>query len=178
MARYAALCQEAWVVPIVEPEILMDGDHDLALVSEPPDTSTRCTRVAPSASTSRDPLEGEHGRARHGGPIQDDDAMIADRDDRTLTSHVPAEVPGVVFLSGGMSDEQATSRLTRRCTIRGLRPWGTLSFSRSRVAGPLVQGLGGRGRQRRGGQGALSHRARMNGLARAGRTAGLEGSAA
>jgi len=103
-----------------------------------------------------------------GCATQDDDAAIAEATIRTLTAHVPAEVPGVVFLSGGMTDEQATSRLNEMNRIGGF-PWG-LSFSYGRaLQAPSLAAWNGDDANVEAGQKALAHRARMNGLARDGR---------
>jgi fructose-bisphosphate aldolase class I len=170
MARYAALCQEAGIVPIVEPEVLMDGDHDLA---------------ACEAATGK-ALDGLYGQLRDhrldlaatllkvnmivpgkGAATQDDDAAIAEATLRTLRDHVPAEVPGIVFLSGGMTDEEATSRLNAINAL-GAAPWEiSFSYGRALQQAPLKAWAGDAGNAEAA-QAALAHRARMNGLARSG----------
>ena len=107
MARYAALCQEAGIVPIVEPEILMDGDHDLAACEEA--TGRTLGALYRQLAAHRVDLPGSLLKVNmvvpgKGNAVQDDDRAIAEATIRCLTAHVPAEVPGVVFLSGGMSD--------------------------------------------------------------------------
>jgi fructose-bisphosphate aldolase class I len=170
MARYAALCQEASIVPIVEPEILMDGDHDiesceaatgrtLAVLYEQmaahsvelPGTLLKVNMVLPGKGSAR----------------QRSDIEIAEATLRCLSAHVPAEVPGVVFLSGGMSDEEATSRLNEMNRIGGV-PW-ELSFSYGRaLQQPALKAWKGEESNVDAAQRALAHRARMNGLARSG----------
>jgi fructose-bisphosphate aldolase class I len=102
-----------------------------------------------------------------GSPNQVDDAAIADATLRTLSANVPSDVPGVVFLSGGMSDEEATSRLNEM-NRRGDAPWA-LSFSYGRaLQQPSLKAWAGKAENIEAGQRALAHRARMNGLARDG----------
>ena len=103
--------------------------------------------------------------------MHDDDATIAEATIRCLSEHVPASVPGVVFLSGGMSDEQATSRLdamNRMLAAGEGAPWA-LSFSYGRaLQAPALTAWGGDPRNVAAGQRALAHRATMNGRARDG----------
>jgi len=171
MARYAALCQEADIVPIVEPETLMDGDHDIAACEEA--TARTLDALYEQMAAHRLDLPGTLLKVNmvvpgKGCATQDDDAAIAEATIRTLTAHVPAEVPGVVFLSGGMTDEQATSRLNEMNRIGGF-PWG-LSFSYGRaLQAPSLAAWNGDDANVEAGQKALAHRARMNGLARDGR---------
>jgi fructose-bisphosphate aldolase class I len=181
MARYAALCQEAHLVPIVEPEILMDGDHDLGACEQatgrtlealyrdlrahrvdPPGTLLKVNMVLPGKACA----------------TQASDAEIAGATIRCLSTHVPDEVPGVVFLSGGMSDEEATSRLNEMNSSGGV-PW-QLSFSYGRaLQQPALKAWKGDEANVAAGQQALAHRARMNGLARSGAySADLEAGAA
>ena len=169
MARYAALCQEADVVPIVEPEVLMDGDHDI----EACEAATGHTLAAlyRSLAEARVDLAGSLLKVNmvvpgKGCPTEDDDVAIAEATIRCLTSNVPEQVPGVVFLSGGMSDEHATSRLNEMNRIgAGGLPWA-LSFSYGRaLQGPSLAAWGGDEANVGAAQAALAHRARMNGLA-------------
>ena len=170
MARYAALCQEADIVPIVEPEILMDGSHDLAACEEA--TGRTLGALYRQLAAHRVDLPGSLLKVNmivpgKGNAVQDDDRAIAEATIRCLTEHVPAEVPGVVFLSGGMSDEQATNRLNEMNRIGGF-PW-QLSFSYGRaLQAPAIKAWGGDPANVAAGQRALAHRAKMNGLARAG----------
>jgi len=170
MARYAALCQEADIVPIVEPEILMDGDHDLAACEEA--TGRTLGALYRQLAAHHLDLPGSLLKVNmivpgKGNATQDDDRAIAEATIRCLTAHVPAEVPGVVFLSGGMSDEQATSRLNEMNRIGGF-PW-QLSFSYGRaLQAPAIRAWGGDPANVAAGQRALAHRSKMNGLARSG----------
>jgi len=180
MARYAALCQEADIVPIVEPEILMDGDHDLATC----EAATSWTLIAlyEQLAAHRVDLAGSLLKVNmivpgKGNAIQDDDVAVAKATVRCLSAHVPPQVPGVVFLSGGMSDEQATSRLNEMNRIGGVA-W-ELSFSYGRaLQSPSLKAWGGDPAHVEAGQRALAHRAKLNGLARSGAyDAGMESAA-
>jgi fructose-bisphosphate aldolase class I len=170
MARYAALCQEADIVPIVEPEILMDGDHDLAACASA--TSRTLDALYEQLVADRVDLPGSLLKVNmvvpgKGSAVQDDDDAIAKATIETLTAHVPAEVPGVVFLSGGMTDEQATNRLNEMNKLGGF-PW-ELSFSYGRaLQAPSLQAWKGEEANVEAAQAALAHRAKMNGLARSG----------
>ncbi len=175
MARYAALCQEAGVVPIVEPEILMDGDHDIAACEDA--TGRTLDALYRSLAEARVDLPGSLLKVNmivpgKGCATQSDDDAIAEATIRCLTAHVPAEVPGVVFLSGGMSDEQSTSRLNEMNRIGGgsdgTLAW-RLSFSYGRaLQAPTLEAWRGDDANVEAGQAALAHRARMNGLAASG----------
>ena len=170
MARYAALCQEATIVPIVEPEVLMDGDHDLAACETA--TGRALEVLFTQLLEHRVDLSGTLLKVNMVLPGKDaaeqvDDAAIAEATLRTLMAYVPKDVPGVVFLSGGMSDEEATSRLNEM-NRRGDVPW-QLSFSYGRaLQQPALKAWGGAPENREAAQAALAHRARMNGLARSG----------
>jgi fructose-bisphosphate aldolase class I len=170
MTRYAALCQEAEIVPIVEPEILMDGDHDIAACESP--TGRTLDALFEQLGQHHVDLSSSllkvnmvvPGKA---SPNQVDDTAIAEATIRCLSAHVPAEVPGVVFLSGGMTDEQATNRLNEMNRIDNV-PW-QLSFSYGRaLQAPALKAWGGRDEGVESSQAALAHRAKMNGLARNG----------
>jgi fructose-bisphosphate aldolase, class I len=181
MARYAALCQEAGIVPIVEPEVLMDGDHDVAACE---DATGRALQVLyPQMADHRLDLAGTLLKVNMVAPGKDaarqvDDATIAEATLRMLRAHVPEEVPGIVFLSGGMTDEEATSRLNEINRLGGA-PWEiSFSYGRALQQGPL-KAWGGNASNVEAAQGALAHRARMNGLARSGEwSPAMEGSAA
>jgi fructose-bisphosphate aldolase, class I len=170
MARYAALCQEAGIVPIVEPETLMDGDHDLAVCEE---ATALALRVLYAQMTDhRIDLAATLLKVNMVVPgklaaAQVDDATIAEATLRTLRTTVPEQVPGIVFLSGGMTDEEATSRLNE-INRRGGAPWEiSFSYGRALQQGPL-RAWGGDASNAEAAQAALAHRARMNGLARNG----------
>jgi fructose-bisphosphate aldolase class I len=170
MARYAALCQEGGLVPIVEPEVLMDGEHDIDAC----ETATgRALEVLYTqllehhVELSGSLLKVNMVLPGKGSPNQVDDAAIADATLGVLSRYVPAEVPGVVFLSGGMSDEEATSRLNEM-NRRADAPW-QLSFSYGRaLQQPSLKAWAGMPENIEAAQAALAHRARMNGLARGG----------
>ena len=181
MARYAALCQEAGIVPIVEPEVLMDGDHDIAACEDA--TGRALHTLYEQMSAHRVDLAGTLLKVNmvvpgKGSATQVDDATIAEATLRTLKAHVPEEVPGIVFLSGGMTDEEATSRLNE-INRRGGAPWAiSFSYGRALQAQPLKV-WGGDVTNVEAAQAALAHRARMNGLARNGEwSSAMEDSAA
>src|SRR4029077_10937686 len=109
MARYAALCQEADIVPIVEPEILMDGDHDLVACADA--TGRTLDELFAQLAAHRVDLPGSLLKVNMivpgaGSHDQRSDHEVAETTIRTLTAHVPVEIPGIVFLSGGMSEEE------------------------------------------------------------------------
>jgi fructose-bisphosphate aldolase, class I len=170
MARYAALCQEAEIVPIVEPEVLMDGDHDIAACEAA--TGRALEVLFTQLLQHRVDLSGTLLKVNmvlpgKGSAEQVDDATIADATLRTLMAYVPKDVPGVVFLSGGMSDEEATSRLNEMNRREDV-PW-QLSFSYGRaLQQPALKAWAGASENVEAAQAALAHRARMNGLARSG----------
>jgi fructose-bisphosphate aldolase class I len=171
MARYAALCQEASVVPIVEPEVLMDGDHDLAACETA--TGHALEVLYTQLLQHQVDLAGSLLKVNmvvpgKGAADQADDATIADATLRVLTANVPKEVPGIVFLSGGMSDEEATSRLNEINRRGADAPWQiSFSYGRALQQQPLKAWSGDAGNVEAA-QAALAHRARMNGLARDG----------
>ena len=170
MARYAALCQEAGTVPIVEPEILMDGAHDLAACEAATGATLQALFVA--LADARVDLAGSLLKVNMILPgstaaVQESDQTIAEATIRCLVANVPDEVPGIVFLSGGMSDEHATARLNRMNQLGGF-PW-QLSFSYGRaLQAPSLAAWRGDPANVPAAQVALAHRAKMNGLARAG----------
>jgi len=133
LARYAALCQEAGLVPIVEPEVLMDGDHPIDRSEEV--TSAAQAAVFTELRRQRVLLEGMLLKpnmvlAGYECPDQPPDEAVAERTLRCLRRNVPAAVPGIVFLSGGQSDEDATNRLNLMNRM-GAQPW-EISFSYGR----------------------------------------------
>lgn len=170
LARYAALSQEAGLLPIVEPEVLMDGDHDLATCAA---VTRRVLReVYAQLAEHRVVLEATLLKPNMVLPgtastTRVSDVEIAEATIRTLRATVPVAVPGVVFLSGGQSDQQATARLD---AINRLprQPW-ELSFSYGRaLQAPVLQVWSDDPVGRAAGQAALMKRARLNGAARAG----------
>ena len=170
MARYAALCQEADIVPIVEPEILMDGDHTIDACA---DATARTLRsLFEQMREQRVDLAGSLLKVNMvlsgaESPVQAGPSEVAQATVACLTANVPAEVPGIVFLSGGQSDVNATIHLNEMNRM-GPHPWA-LSFSYGRaLQAPSLKAWAGDPTNVEAGQGALAHRARMNGLARTG----------
>jgi fructose-bisphosphate aldolase class I len=181
LARYAALCQEQAIVPIVEPEVLMEGSHGIERGEEV--TGSVLHAVFNALADLRVSLEGMllkpnmviAGKACARQAAVDE---VARATVRCLRRHVPAAVPGIVFLSGGQSDEQATTNLDA-LNRRERQPW-ELSFSFGRaLQAPVLKAWAGEDANRPAAQSALIKRARLNGAARYGRyTAELEGSPA
>ena len=170
LARYAKLCQEAKIVPIVEPEVLMDGDHsthDIERCFEATAKTLRATFVELADAGVR--LEGTVLKpnmviAGQKCPQQASAAQVAEMTVRCLKETVPAAVPGIAFLSGGQSDEQATENLSLMNAIGDL-PW-TLTFSYGRaLQAAALKAWGGKTENVAAAQRAFTHRARMNGLA-------------
>jgi len=174
LARYAALSQEAGLVPIVEPEVLMDGDHTLERCAEV--TEAMLNRTFDQLYLQRVMLEGMLLKpnmvlsgAEH-RPTAGVEA-VARATVRILKRTVPAAVPGIVFLSGGQSDEAATAHLDamNRLADEGPLPW-RLSFSYGRaLQAPALKTWGGRAENAEAASRAFHHRARLNGAATAGR---------
>lgn len=134
LARYAALCQEAGLVPMVEPEVLMDGDHDIEICYEVTEATLRSLFAALYEHNVL--LEGTILKvnmviAGKDSPDQASVDEVARETLRCLKATVPALLPGIVFLSGGQSDEHATAHLNAMNTLPG-RPW-PLSFSYGRA---------------------------------------------
>jgi fructose-bisphosphate aldolase class I len=170
LGRYAALSQEAGLVPIVEPEVLMDGDH----------TIERCYDV--TGRTLHAVYHELHlQQVQHEGtllkpnmvlsgkdaPEQASVEEVAEQTVRALRETVPPAVPGIVFLSGGQSDELATAHLNAMNAM-GEHPW-QLSFSYGRaLQAPALKAWRGDPANMPAGQEAFAHRAKMNGLARSG----------
>src|SRR3954454_6845573 len=170
LARYAALCQEVGIVPIVEPEVLQDGTHSLeesakatgrvlqALYTELHDQRVdfKGTLLKPNMV-----LSGYEASDRAGAD------EVAEWTLKCFYKHVPAAVPGIVFLSGGQSDEDSTAHLNAM-NARGPHPW-QLSFSYGRaLQAPALKAWGGKEDSVEAGQRAYYHRAKMNGAARTG----------
>ncbi|HVV92807.1 MAG TPA: class I fructose-bisphosphate aldolase [Hyphomicrobiales bacterium] len=181
LARYAALCQENGIVPIVEPEVLMDGGHDIATCERV--TQWVLTHVFWELYHSRIMLEGMILKpnmivAGKKCPTQAGVGEVAERTVKVLMRCVPAAVPGIAFLSGGQSDEEATAHLDAMNRLGGL-PWPlTFSYGRALQAAPQ-KAWSGKAENVPAGQRAFAHRARMNGLAAQGQwQASLEKEAA
>jgi fructose-bisphosphate aldolase class I len=169
LARYAALCQEAGLVPIVEPEVLMDADNSIEACYEA--TARTLHATFDELDAERVDLEGTLLKpnmviAGKGCSDQDSADKIAELTIDCFLRHVPAAVPGIVFLSGGQSEVQATENLNAINRRGG--PW-TLSFSYGRaLQQSALQAWGGDAGNLEAGQAAFLHRARMNSLAVAG----------
>jgi fructose-bisphosphate aldolase, class I len=177
LARYAALCQEAGIVPIVEPEVLMDGSHDIDTCYEI--TKVTLLQLYSELYAADVKLEGtilkpnmvisgkKSGR-------KDSAEEIAEKTVRLFRETVPVAVPGIAFLSGGQSDEQATENLNAINAI-GPHPWKiTFSYGRALQAAPQ-KAWSGKRENVAAGQAAFAHRARMNWLAAQGKwSAALE----
>ncbi|MEX3010379.1 class I fructose-bisphosphate aldolase [Hoeflea sp. TYP-13] len=172
LARYAALCQEAGIVPIVEPEILMDGapgDHSIDRCYEVTEWVLRT--VFAELYDARVNLEGTvlkpnmviDGKNARNASVEE----IAEKTVRCLKATVPAAIPGIAFLSGGQSDEEATAHLSAMNAGYDL-PWQlTFSYGRALQAACL-KAWSGKSENVAAGQRAFTHRARMNGLAATG----------
>ena len=170
LARYAALCQENGIVPIVEPEVLMDGDHTLERCDEV--TNTVLATVFRQLFEARVALEGMVLKpnmvisGKKAGKRASVDE-VAEKTVKILKATVPATVPGIAFLSGGQSDEEATAHLDAINRIGDL-PWSvTFSYGRALQA-PAIKAWGGKAENVEAGQRAYYHRAKMNSAARTG----------
>ncbi len=172
LARYAALCQEAGIVPMVEPEMIMEGSHSVE----------RCYEVTARVLKALFGQLAEQGVALEGTilkvsmvlpgkacPVQVSDEEVAKWTVRVLKENVPANVAGVVFLSGGQSDSQSTLRLNAMHQLGEALPW-PLSFSYGRgIQQPALEMWCKERSAFEGAQKVLVHRARMNGLASEGK---------
>ena len=173
LARYAALCQEAGIVPIVEPEVLMDGDHSLERCEEVTDGVLES--VFRELAGHRIHLEGivlkpnmvisGKKNANRAGATQVAEATV-----RCLKRHVPSAVPGIAFLSGGQTEKEATEHLSLMNQTSGL-PWAlTFSYGRA-LQDSALKTWAGKAEQLAAGQTAFIKRARLNGLAQLGKYA-------
>ena len=167
LARYAALCQEEGIVPIVEPEVLMDGGHDIErclLISEwvlktvYEQLYYQKVQLEGTVLKPNMVLPGKKSAKR--ASVEE----VAEKTVRVLKACVPSAVPGIAFLSGGQSDEEATARLDAINRIGDL-PWKvTFSYGRALQA-PVQKTWAGKPENVATAQRAFAHRARMNGLA-------------
>jgi fructose-bisphosphate aldolase class I len=170
LGRYAALCQEAGIVPIVEPEVLMDGEHTIERSEEV--TGEVLAAVFGELRVQRVAFEGMLLKpnmvlAGYECSEQPGDEEVAERTLRCLRRHVPAAVPGIVFLSGGQSDADATNRLNLMNRM-GPQPWEiSFSYGRGLQAAALTTWHGDQG-QVQAAQAQYRHRARCTGAARRG----------
>jgi fructose-bisphosphate aldolase class I len=168
LARYAALCQEAGLVPIVEPEVLMDGAHAIDRCEEV--TGTVLHAVFRALFEQRVSLESmllKPGMVIAGKdcPRPASAEEVATATLRCLRRHVPAAVPGIVFLSGGQSARLATRHLNAINRLPGPKPW-TISFSYGRaLQDAALQAWHGQDENQDAGRRAIYHRARCNGAA-------------
>ncbi|RAH07378.1 MAG: fructose-bisphosphate aldolase class I [Methanobacteriota archaeon] len=172
LARYSAICQEQGLVPIIEPEVLMDGEHD----------AEECFRVTAEilSKTFNDcQIQGVHipGAllkpnmiiAGKDCPNQISREQVAQMTVDCLTQNVPHDLPGIVFLSGGQSDLDATAHLNLMNSMDVQHPWQlSYSYGRALQAEALVKWASGTDDSGSLSQSAFSHRAKMNGLARSG----------
>mgnify|MGYP001551165190 CR=1 FL=1 len=172
LARYAALCQEAGIVPIVEPEVLMDGDH----------TADRCFEVTHWSLKTLYAELFDANVALEGTILKPNMVVsgkqcgtqtgvdeVAEKTIKCFRDAVPAAVPGIVFLSGGQSDEEATAHLNAMNNqYKDQMPWQlSFSYGRALQAAPL-KAWGGKKENVPAAQAAFAHRAKMNGLAQLG----------
>lgn len=170
LARYAALCQEANIVPIVEPEVLMDGAHTLERCEQV--TSATLASVFQQLHSHRIHLEGMILKpnmviAGKKCPTRANAQQVAEATVRTLRRYVPSAVPGVAFLSGGQSAAEATEHLNLMNKIGGL-PWQlTFSYGRA-LQDEALRAWGGKPESLAAGQKAFFRRAKLVGLARSG----------
>jgi fructose-bisphosphate aldolase class I len=170
LARYATLSQEAGLVPIVEPEVLMDGDHTIDRSFEVTSrtlhavfTELRDQRVHPEGIL----LKPNMVLSGYESSEQASHEQVAAETIRCFKRHVPAAVPGIVFLSGGQSDEDATANLNAMNAM-GPHPW-QLSFSYGRaLQAPALKAWRGKRENVEAAQRAYYHRAKMNSAARTG----------
>ncbi len=171
LARYAALCQEANIVPIVEPEVIMDGGHSIDRCAEA--TSRALETVFAELKAHRVVLDGivlkpnmvisGTTASKRAGPEDVAKATL-----KVLKAHVPADVPGIAFLSGGQSAEEATEHLAIMNRLGSL-PW-ELSFSYGRaLQAPALDAWHGKEAQFESGQQALFKRAKLNSMAHLGK---------
>jgi fructose-bisphosphate aldolase class I len=172
LARYAAICQEAGLVPIVEPEVLMEGSHDLQRCFEV--TSNVLHTVFKQLYSQRVKLEGMILKPNmvlpgKGAVRQDDTDQIAEATVRCLLRTVPAAVPGIAFLSGGQAAKLASARLNAmNVRFASTLPWAlTFSFARA-IQQPAMEIWSGQSGNVFSAQQALIHRANCNGAARRG----------
>jgi fructose-bisphosphate aldolase, class I len=177
LARYAALCQEQQIVPIVEPEVLMDGGHDIDTCFSITEWVLRTVynelfeaRVALEGTVLKPNMVIPGKKSAKKASVEE----VAEKTVKVLKACVPATVPGIAFLSGGQSDEEATAHLDAINRI-GHLPWSvTFSYGRALQAAPQ-KAWSGKAENVAAAQRAFAHRARMNGLAAKGRwTAELE----
>jgi fructose-bisphosphate aldolase class I len=168
LGRYAALCQEQRLVPIVEPEVLMDGSHSIERSEEVTGMVLHAVfqalleqRVSLEAMLLKPSMVIAGTESAHPASVQ----QVATATLRCLRRHVPAAVPGIVFLSGGQRDQLATAHLDAINRLPGPKPW-KISFSYGRaLQDPALEAWHGRDENLKSAQQALAQRARCNGAA-------------
>ncbi len=171
LARYAALCQDENLVPIVEPEVLMDGDHDIDRCAEVTELALKAlyqelyyARVKLEGTVLKPNMVVPGKKSAKQASVDE----VAEKTLRVLKECVPASVPGIAFLSGGQSDLDATARLNAMNRMGGV-PWKlTFSYSRALQAAPQ-KAWSGKPDNVGAAQAAFTHRAAMNGLASKGK---------
>jgi fructose-bisphosphate aldolase class I len=167
LARYAALCQDEGIVPIVEPEVLMDGDHDIDRCAEVTTWVLKETfqelfynRVALEGMVLKPNMVVPGKKSGKRASVEE----VADKTLRVLKGCVPASVPGIAFLSGGQSDGDATAHLDAMNKMGDL-PWRvTFSYGRALQHAPQTT-WSGKAENVAAAQRAFNHRAMMNSLA-------------
>ena len=167
LARYAALCQDEGIVPIVEPEVLMDGDHDIERCEKITEWTLKTVfeqlyyaRVALEGMVLKPNMVVPGKKSGKRASVEE----VAEKTLRVLKACVPAAVPGIAFLSGGQSDEDATAHLDAMNKM-GALPW-RVSFSYGRALQHAPQTTwSGKPENVAAAQRAFNHRAMMNGLA-------------
>jgi fructose-bisphosphate aldolase, class I len=170
LGRVAGLSQEAGLVPIVEPEVLMDGDHTIERCYEA--TTRMLSTLFQELDAARLELPGTLLKTNmvlsgKDAPDRAGVAEVAEQTVRCMRENVPSEIPGIVFLSGGQSDEEATAHLDAMNKL-GEQPW-ELSFSYGRaLQAPALKAWKGDASNAEAGQRALYFRAKLNGAARSG----------
>jgi fructose-bisphosphate aldolase class I len=182
LARYAALCQEQGMVPIVEPEVLMDGSHTIERCEEV--TGDVLHAVFNALFDQRVSLEGmllKPNMVISGKECAKQASVkeVAVATLRCLGRHVPVAVPGIVFLSGGQDHLTATTHLNAINQLEGLKPW-KLSFSYGRaLQDEALKAWGGKNENLKAGQQVFYHRAKCDSAAALGRyTTAMEGKSA
>jgi len=167
LARYAALCQDEGIVPIVEPEVLMDGDHDIDRCYKITEWTLKTVfeqlyyaRVALEGMVLKPNMAVPGKKSAKRASVEE----VAEKTLRVLKACVPASVPGIAFLSGGQSDEEATAHLDAMNKM-GPTPWRvSFSYGRALQAAPQKT-WAGKSENVAAAQRAFGHRAMMNGLA-------------
>ncbi len=172
LARYAALCQEAGIVPMVEPEVLLDGNHDIDRCYEVSEATLRALfaelyeqRVVLEGTILKASMVLSGNKCTKRAGVEE----VAERTIRCLENSVPAALPGIVFLSGGQTPVEATAHLNAMNAMAGRLPW-KLSFSYSRaLQEPALKTWNGDAANGKAAQAALRHRAQLNSAASLGR---------